>query len=105
MLVTSDELTYNIVDTQETDENIRNIKKLLPSSKTSEFILNNNVLFKISEKQELLVVPEMVQIGQQEDARGEWENVPRKTEKSSISERRVGNNREVSIWKQDEAMD
>ncbi|GFU08416.1 hypothetical protein TNCV_2132591 [Trichonephila clavipes] len=44
----------------ETDENIRDIKKLLPSSKT-ECILNNNVLFKISGKQELLVVPEMMQ--------------------------------------------
>ncbi|GFW67105.1 blastopia polyprotein [Trichonephila clavipes] len=46
----------------ETDENIRNIKKRLPSSKTSEFILNNNVLFKISEIQELLVIPEMMQV-------------------------------------------
>ncbi|GFS95712.1 retrovirus-related Pol polyprotein from transposon gypsy [Trichonephila clavipes] len=62
MLVTSDELTYSIVNSQETDENIRNIKKLLPSSKTSEFILNDNVLFKISENQELLVVPEMMQV-------------------------------------------
>ncbi|GFU60760.1 blastopia polyprotein [Trichonephila clavipes] len=44
----------------ETDENIRDIKKLLPSSKT-ECILSNNVLFKISEKQELLVVPERMQ--------------------------------------------
>ncbi|GFY21094.1 putative gag-pol protein [Trichonephila clavipes] len=48
MLVTSDELTYNILNTQETDENIRNVKKLLTSSKTSEFILNDNELFKIS---------------------------------------------------------
>ncbi|GFY25781.1 blastopia polyprotein [Trichonephila clavipes] len=62
MLVTSDEFTYNIVNSQEADENIRNIKKLLPSSKTSEFILNDNVLFKISENQELLVVPEMMQV-------------------------------------------
>ncbi|GFX91073.1 hypothetical protein TNCV_5107031 [Trichonephila clavipes] len=44
----------------ETDENNRDIKKLLPSSQT-ECILNNNALFKISEKQELLVVPEMMQ--------------------------------------------
>ncbi|GFX40842.1 hypothetical protein TNCV_3760631 [Trichonephila clavipes] len=44
-------------------------------------------------------------INQQEDARGEWENLLPKTEKSSISERRVGSNREDSIWKQDEAMD
>ncbi|GFX40198.1 retrovirus-related Pol polyprotein from transposon 17.6 [Trichonephila clavipes] len=52
MLVTSEELKYNIVNTQETDENIRNIKKLLPANKTTEFILNDNVLFKISENQE-----------------------------------------------------
>ncbi|GFU19329.1 hypothetical protein TNCV_3032501 [Trichonephila clavipes] len=45
------------------------------------------------------------QIGQQEDVRGEWENQPPKTEKSSISERRAGNNREDSVWKQDEALD
>ncbi|GFW90896.1 blastopia polyprotein [Trichonephila clavipes] len=46
----------------ETDENIRNLKKLLPANKTTEFILNDNVLFKISENQELLVVPEMMQV-------------------------------------------
>ncbi|GFV70778.1 hypothetical protein TNCV_1946881 [Trichonephila clavipes] len=49
-----------LVRVLETDENIRDIKKLLPSSKT-EFILNNNVLFKICEKKELLVVTEMMQ--------------------------------------------
>ncbi|GFV08965.1 hypothetical protein TNCV_3822081 [Trichonephila clavipes] len=43
-------------------ETAENIKKRLPSSKTSEFIPNNNVLFKISEIQELLVVPEMMQV-------------------------------------------
>ncbi|GFX95135.1 hypothetical protein TNCV_3605941 [Trichonephila clavipes] len=110
----------------EIDENVRNIKKLLPSNKTTEFILNDNDLFKISEKQELLVVPEMMQvnvikkvhsfrhfamtkteklIGQQEDARGEWENLPPKTKKKLNIRRRVGNNREDSLWKQDEAMD
>ncbi|GFY42965.1 hypothetical protein TNIN_176391 [Trichonephila inaurata madagascariensis] len=62
MLVTSDELTYNIMNTQETGENIRNIKQLLPASKTSKFILNDNVLFKMSENQESLVVSEMMQV-------------------------------------------
>ncbi|GFW50786.1 retrovirus-related Pol polyprotein from transposon 297 [Trichonephila clavipes] len=38
MLVTSDELTYKIVNTQESDEYIRTIKKLLQEGKTSEFI-------------------------------------------------------------------
>ncbi|GFT86032.1 transposon Tf2-9 polyprotein [Trichonephila clavipes] len=147
MLVTSDELTYNIVNSQETDENIRNIKKLLPSSKTSEFILNDNVLFKISENQELLVFPEMMQVNvikkahsfrhfaatkTEELVRRDYyfpnmrkcvENVIKNADwptgrckrrmgepttengKSSISERRVGSNREDSVWKQDEAMD
>ncbi|GFV29142.1 hypothetical protein TNCV_4601741 [Trichonephila clavipes] len=91
----------------ETDENVRNIKNLLPSNKTTEFILNDNDLFKISEKLELLVVSEMMQvnvikkvhsfrhfavtkteelIGQQEDAIGEWENLPPKTEKKQKKE-------------------
>ncbi|GFY22876.1 transposon Tf2-8 polyprotein [Trichonephila clavipes] len=62
MLVTSDELTYKIVNAQESDEYIRTIKKLLPESKTSELILSNKVLFQISDDQELLVVPEMMQV-------------------------------------------
>ncbi|GFY60492.1 blastopia polyprotein [Trichonephila inaurata madagascariensis] len=62
MLVTSDELTYKIVNAQESDEYIRTIKKLLQEGKTSEFILNNNVSYKISDNQELLVVPEMMQV-------------------------------------------
>ncbi|GFU51576.1 hypothetical protein TNCV_82091 [Trichonephila clavipes] len=115
-----------------------------PSSKT-EFILSNNVLFIISEKQELLVVPEMVQANvikkvhsfkhfavtkTEELARRDYcfpnirkcvENVikdcveyklankriqeengrtyyrkRKKKKKSSISERRVGSNREYS---------
>ncbi|GFW64301.1 retrovirus-related Pol polyprotein from transposon 17.6 [Trichonephila clavipes] len=37
MLVTSDELTYKIVNAQESDEYIRTIKKLLQEGKTSEF--------------------------------------------------------------------
>ncbi|GFW68079.1 retrovirus-related Pol polyprotein from transposon 17.6 [Trichonephila clavipes] len=62
MLVTSDELTYKIVNVQESDEYIRTIKKLLQEGKTSEIILSNKVLYKISEDQELLVVPEMMQV-------------------------------------------
>ncbi|GFX08643.1 hypothetical protein TNCV_61701 [Trichonephila clavipes] len=62
MLVTSDELTYKIVNAQESDEYVRTIKKLLQEGKTSEFILSNKVLYKISENQELLVVPEMMQV-------------------------------------------
>ncbi|GFY13549.1 transposon Tf2-9 polyprotein [Trichonephila clavipes] len=62
MLVTSDELTYKIVNAQESDEYIRTIKKLLQEGKTSEFIVSNKVLYKISEDQELLVVPEMMQV-------------------------------------------
>ncbi|GFW74509.1 transposon Tf2-6 polyprotein [Trichonephila clavipes] len=62
MLVTSDELTYKIVNAQESDEYIRTIKKLLQEGKTSEFIVSNKILYKISEDQELLVVPEMMQV-------------------------------------------
>ncbi|GFX42905.1 transposon Tf2-8 polyprotein [Trichonephila clavipes] len=62
VLVTSDELTYKIVNAQESDEYIRNIKKLLQEGKTSEFIVCNKILYKISEDQELLVVPEMMQV-------------------------------------------
>ncbi|GFW22550.1 retrovirus-related Pol polyprotein from transposon 297 [Trichonephila clavipes] len=40
MLVTSDELTYKIVNAQESDEYIRTIKKLLQVGKTSEFIVS-----------------------------------------------------------------
>ncbi|GFU74078.1 transposon Tf2-6 polyprotein [Trichonephila clavipes] len=56
MLVTSDELTYKIVNAQESDEYIRTIKKLLQEGKISEFIVSNKILYKISEDQELLVV-------------------------------------------------
>ncbi|GFY30485.1 transposon Tf2-6 polyprotein [Trichonephila clavipes] len=62
MLVTSDELTYKIVNAQESDEYIRTIKKMLQEGKTSEFIVSNKILYKISEDQELLVVPEMMQV-------------------------------------------
>ncbi|GFX81281.1 retrovirus-related Pol polyprotein from transposon 297 [Trichonephila clavipes] len=62
MLVTSDELTYKIVNAQESDEYIRTIKKLLQEGKTSEFIVSNKIMYKISEDQELLVVPEMMQV-------------------------------------------
>ncbi|GFU94090.1 hypothetical protein TNCV_3308431 [Trichonephila clavipes] len=62
MLVTSDELTYKIANAQESDEYIRTIKKLLQKGKTSEFIVSNKILCKISEDQELLVVPEMMQV-------------------------------------------
>ncbi|GFW16524.1 hypothetical protein TNCV_2351481 [Trichonephila clavipes] len=62
MLVTSDELTYKIANAQESDEYIRTIKKLLQEGKTSEFIVSNKILYKISENQELLVVPEMMQV-------------------------------------------
>ncbi|GFW87859.1 transposon Tf2-8 polyprotein [Trichonephila clavipes] len=62
MLVTSDELTYKIVNAQESDEYIKTIKNLLQEGKTSEFIVSNKILYKISEDQELLVVPEMMQV-------------------------------------------
>ncbi|GFW76899.1 transposon Tf2-11 polyprotein [Trichonephila clavipes] len=62
MLVTSDELTYKIVNAQESDEYIRTIKKLLQKGKTSDFIVSNKILYKISEDQELLVVPEIMQV-------------------------------------------
>ncbi|GFT23874.1 transposon Tf2-11 polyprotein [Trichonephila clavipes] len=62
MLVTSDKLTYKIVNAQKSDEYIRTIKKLLQEGKTSEFIVSNKILYKISEDQELLVVPEMMQV-------------------------------------------
>ncbi|GFU51771.1 blastopia polyprotein [Trichonephila clavipes] len=135
----------------ETDENIRDIKKLLPSSKT-ECILNNNVLFKISGKQELLVVPEMMQANvikkvhsfrhfavtktgelvrrdycfpnmrkcvenvikdcvecrlankKMQEENGRTYHRKRKEKKLNIR-KRVVNNREDSVWKQDEAMD
>ncbi|GFU83203.1 hypothetical protein TNCV_3738141 [Trichonephila clavipes] len=61
-LVTNDELTYKIVNAQESDEYIRTIKKLLQEGKTSKFIVSNKILYKISEDQELLVVPEMMQV-------------------------------------------
>ncbi|GFW63080.1 transposon Tf2-9 polyprotein [Trichonephila clavipes] len=60
MLVTSDELTYKIVNAQESDEYIKAIKKLWQEGKTSEFIVSNKILYKISEDQEFLVVPEMI---------------------------------------------
>ncbi|GFU53710.1 transposon Tf2-9 polyprotein [Trichonephila clavipes] len=62
MLVTSDELTYKIVNAQESDEYIRTIKKLLQEGNTSEFISSNKVLYLISEDQELLAVPETLQV-------------------------------------------
>ncbi|GFU44294.1 transposon Tf2-8 polyprotein [Trichonephila clavipes] len=62
MLVTSAELTYKIANAQESDDYIRTIKMLLQEGKTSEFIVSNKILYKISEDQELLVVPDMMQV-------------------------------------------
>ncbi|GFX94851.1 transposon Tf2-8 polyprotein [Trichonephila clavipes] len=53
---------YEIVNAQESDEYIRTIKKLLQEGKTSEFIVSNKISYKISEDQELLVVPEMMKV-------------------------------------------
>ncbi|GFU63799.1 retrovirus-related Pol polyprotein from transposon 17.6 [Trichonephila clavipes] len=62
MLVTGDELTYKIANAQESHEYIRTIKKLLQEGKTSELIVSNKILYKMSEDQELLVIPEMMQV-------------------------------------------
>ncbi|GFY19948.1 transposon Tf2-9 polyprotein [Trichonephila clavipes] len=84
MLVTSDELTYKIVSAQESDEYIRTIKKLLQEGKTSEFIVSNKILYKISEDQELLVVPEMMQVDVIKKAHSFGHFAATKTEELSI---------------------
>ncbi|GFX29131.1 hypothetical protein TNCV_3216661 [Trichonephila clavipes] len=84
MLVTSDELTYKIVNAQESDEYIRTIKKLLQEGKTSEFIVSNKILYKISEDQELLVVPEMMQVDVIKKAHSFGHFAATKTEELSI---------------------
>ncbi|GFU51219.1 transposon Ty3-I Gag-Pol polyprotein [Trichonephila clavipes] len=84
MLVTSDELTYKIANAQESDEYIRTIKKLLQEGKTSEFIVSNKILYKISEDQELLVVPEMMQVDVIKKAHSFGHFAATKTEELSI---------------------
>ncbi|GFS74276.1 transposon Tf2-11 polyprotein [Trichonephila clavipes] len=53
---------YKIANAQESVDYIRTLKKLLQEGKTSDFIVSNKILYKISEDQELLVVPEMMQV-------------------------------------------
>ncbi|GBO22891.1 Transposon Tf2-9 polyprotein [Araneus ventricosus] len=61
MLVTHDEITSRIVNCQQSDEYISSIKQLLENKQINDFVLKNNVLYKIVNDSDLLVVPEALQ--------------------------------------------
>ena len=62
MSITHDELTHKIITAQDNDEHIKTLKNLLQDGKTNEYVLKNNVLFKIINDKEILVVPEAMQV-------------------------------------------
>ena len=47
MSITHDGLTHKIITAQDNDEHIKTLKNLLQDGKTNEYVLKNNVLFKI----------------------------------------------------------
>ncbi|GBM37972.1 Transposon Tf2-9 polyprotein [Araneus ventricosus] len=61
MLVTHDEITSRIVNCQQSDEYISSIKQLLENKQINDFVLKNNILYKIVNDSDLLVVPEALQ--------------------------------------------
>ncbi|GBM86924.1 hypothetical protein AVEN_151823-1 [Araneus ventricosus] len=61
MLITHDEITSRIVNCQQSDEYIGSIKQLLENKQINDFVLKNNVLYKIVKDSDLLVVPEALQ--------------------------------------------
>lgn len=62
MVVTTDEITHKIIIAQESDEYIKTLKNLLQQGQINDYVLKNNVLYKIVNDEEVLVVPEMMQV-------------------------------------------
>lgn len=62
MVVTNDEVTHKIIMAQENDEYIKTLKDLIREGQTDEYVSKNGVLYKLVNDQEMLVVPEMMQI-------------------------------------------
>lgn len=61
-LLTTDDLTHKIITAQESDEYIKTMKTLLQQGQNSAYVLKNDVLYKIVNDQEVLVVPEILQV-------------------------------------------
>ncbi|KMQ83277.1 blastopia polyprotein [Lasius niger] len=59
--LTCDDVTPKIVAAQSKDEYIITIKKLLEEGKTDDYVLKNNVLYKIEKDADVLVVPQTMQ--------------------------------------------
>ena len=62
MSITYDELTHKIITAQESDEYVKTLKILLQNGQTDEYVLNNNILFKVVDDKEVLVIPEVMQV-------------------------------------------
>ncbi|XP_042913385.2 retrovirus-related Pol polyprotein from transposon 17.6 [Parasteatoda tepidariorum] len=61
MHITCDELTSKIVTCQINDEYINSIKQLLENKSIDDFVVKNNVLYKLENDNYLLVVPQQMQ--------------------------------------------
>ncbi|GFW70483.1 transposon Tf2-8 polyprotein [Trichonephila clavipes] len=61
MNITYDEITAKIKNAQSNDEYITTIKQLVDSDKVNDFQIRNDILFKLVDGKELLVIPDSMQ--------------------------------------------
>ena len=62
MSITYDKLMHRIITAQESDKYVKTLKILLQNGQTDEYVLNNNVLFKVVDDKEVLVIPEVMKV-------------------------------------------
>lgn len=63
VMITQDSLTHKIIQAQETDEHVKAIKEILKSKPFDGYLTKNGVLYKCVNGNDVLVVPEEMQIG------------------------------------------
>ena len=61
VMIIADSITTKIQTAQEQDEHIQAIKKILRNNPHEDYILNNDILYKQSNQQDLLVIPDKLQ--------------------------------------------
>ncbi|GFV87070.1 transposon Tf2-9 polyprotein [Trichonephila clavipes] len=61
MTITYDEITTKLANCQRNDEYINSLKTLLENKKINDFVVKNDVLFKIENDNDVLVVPQQMQ--------------------------------------------
>ncbi|GFV65971.1 transposon Tf2-9 polyprotein [Trichonephila clavipes] len=61
MTITYDEITTKLVNCQRNDEYINSLKTLLENKQINDFVVKNDVLYKIENDNDVLVVPQQMQ--------------------------------------------